>query len=53
MDNRLADMHTYSILNIVAYIVLLLMIVYTANRALFAEKELESQRKKLQVIEVK
>jgi len=53
LDNRLADMHTYSILNIATYIVLLLLIVYNTNRAFFAEKDLESQRKKLQDIEVK
>lgn len=53
LDTHLADMFAYSILNIVAYVVLLLMIVYIANRALFAEKELEIQKKKLQDIGVK
>jgi len=53
MNAHLTDMHAYSILNIVAYVVLLLLVVYTANRAHFAEKELELQGKKSQDIEVK
>ena len=53
MNTHMSAMHAYSLVNIVAYGLLLLMIVYMANRVLFAERELDSQRKKLQDLEVK